>query len=530
MERYRYRFAVPFDIRRRSRGLLGVIMSIMQKLSSKNLFIFNLVFIGIIFGFSLAFLSFSCSTPGVQRTARAQENPVVIPEDALAIAEGLQTVFRSVSEKVLPSVVELKTVSIRRQRTPNFNGIPWDFFFGPRDRDDGQGERGQEREFRSQGLGSGIIVRYTNGLYYVLTNNHVVTDANEIRVATKDGNEYPAELVGKDERKDLALVSFKTTDSYPLATLGDSDMVSVGDFAIAMGNPLGEQFSFSVTMGIVSAVWRTGGPGGNINDFIQTDAPINQGNSGGPLVNIRGEVIGINTWIASNNGGGSVGLGFAIPINNAKRSIDEFISSGAISYGWLGVSLNDPGRETVSALGLEGKRGALASQVFLGSPADKGGIRPGDFITHVNDREARGVNQLTMMVGDLKPGDQAKFSLIRDGATREVTVRIEARTESVTSDNKKLWPGVYVVPLSDELRENLKLEKDAKGLYVAQVVADSPSDIIGLRAGDRITSVNGDAVRDLPAFYKLLREKTDKELWFGFIRSDTELETLKFKR
>ncbi|MDR1588340.1 MAG: Do family serine endopeptidase [Treponema sp.] len=505
-------------------------MNFLQRLSSKNLFIFNLVFIGVIFGFSLAFLSFSCSTPRAQKTAQAQVNQVIIPENALSIAEGLQSAFNSVSDKVLPSVVELKTVSIRRQQIPQFNGIPWEFFFGPRDRDNGPDRGGQEREFRSQGLGSGIIVRNQDGKYYVLTNNHVVSDANEIRVATMDGKEYPAELVGKDERKDLAMVSFKTNDPYPLAVLGDSNAVKVGDWAIAMGNPLGEQFSFSVTMGIVSAVGRTGGPGGNINDFIQTDAPINQGNSGGALVNIRGEVIGINTWIASNNGGGSVGLGFAIPINNAKRSVDEFISSGSISYGWLGVSLNDPGKETLAALGLEGKRGALASQVFLGSPADKGGIRPGDFITAVNGREARGMNQLTMMVGDLKPGDRAAFTLIRDGVSREIQVRIEARTDQVASDNKKLWPGVYVAPLTDELRDALKLEKDARGLFVGNVISNSPADIIGLKANDRITGINGEELKDLAAFYRLLREKTDRELWFNFIRGDSSLETLKFKR
>ena len=505
-------------------------MNIMKNLSSKNVLFFNLVFIGIIFGFSLAFLSFSCSTPKARSTAQAQENQVIIPENALSVAEGLQTAFRSVSDKVLPSVVELKTVSVRRQQVPNFNGIPWEFFFGPRERGSDEGG-GQEREFRSQGLGSGIIVRHNNGTYYALTNNHVVDGATEIRVATKDGKEYPAELAGTDARKDLALVLFKTNDSYPLAVLGDSDAVKVGDWAIAMGNPLGEQFSFSVTMGIVSAVGRTGGPGGNINDFIQTDAPINQGNSGGPLVNIQGEVIGINTWIASNTtGGGSVGLGFAIPINNVKRSIDEFITSGTISYGWLGVSLNEPNRETMAALGIEGKRGALASQVFLGSPADKGGIRPGDFITHVDGREARGVNQLTMIVGDLKPGDRAAFTLIRDGVQQEIQVRIEARTDQVASDNKRLWPGVYAVPLNDELRESLKLDRNAKGLYTAQVIANSPADIIGLRQGDLITAVNGEDITDLASYFKLLREKTDKELWFGVIRGESTLETLKFKK
>jgi Do/DeqQ family serine protease len=507
-------------------------MNIEQKLSSKNLLVFNLVLIGVIFGFSLAFLSFTCQTPKTRTIALAQEAPAAVPENALAVAEGLQGAFRSVSDKTLPSVVELKTVSVRKQpslQMPKFNGIPWEFFFGPRDGSPDNG--GQEREFRSQGLGSGIIVRRSGDTYYALTNNHVVDDAKEIRVATLSGKEYPAELVGKDERKDLAMVSFKTSDSYPLAVLGDSDSVRVGDWAIAMGNPLGEQFSFSVTMGIVSAVGRTGGPGGNINDFIQTDAPINQGNSGGALVNIRGEVIGINTWIASNtSGGGSVGLGFAIPINNAKRSIDEFISSGKISYGWLGVSLIEPGKEVLSALKVEGKRGALASQVFLDSPADKGGIKPGDFITHVNGKEARGVNQLTMMVGDLKPGDRAAFTVIRDGAVQDVHVRIEARTDEVASDNKKLWPGVLVVPLTAELRNELKLSGDARGLYTVQVISGSPSDIIGLRQGDRITSINGEDVKDLAAFYKLLREKTGKELMFGFQRSDSSLETLKFKR
>jgi Do/DeqQ family serine protease len=500
-------------------------MNIMQKLSSKNLFVFNLVLIGAIFGFSLAFLSFSCSTPGSR--ARAQESTVVIPEDSLAVAEAVQATFRAVSEKMLPSVIELKTVSVRKQQTPNFNGIPWEFFFGPRDREPSD----RDREYRSQGLGSGIIVRNKDGVYYALTNNHVVDDANEITVATKNGKEYPAQLVGKDERKDLAMISFKTNDVYPLAALGDSDNVAVGDWAIAIGNPLGEQFSFSVTMGIISAVGRIGGPGGNINDFIQTDAPINQGNSGGPLVNIRGEVIGINTWIASNiSGGGSVGLGFAIPINNVKRSIDEFINTGTTRYGWLGVSLMEANKETAAGLGLENKRGALAAQVFIGSPADKGGIKPGDFITHVNGKEARGIQQLQMIVGDLKPGDNAKFTIIRDKQVKELQVRIETRTDQVASDNKKLFPGVVVVPLNDQLRQSMELDKDAKGLVSVQVVPGSPAEIMGIKQGDRITAINGTTINDIAAFYKVLRENTNTELWFGFIRNNAPMESPKFKR
>jgi Do/DeqQ family serine protease len=364
----------------------------------------------------------------------------------------------------------------------------------------------------------------------VLTNNHVVDGATEIVVATRNGKEYTADVVGKDSRRDLAVVSFRTSDSFPLADLGNSDNVRVGDWAIAMGNPLGEQFAFSVTMGIVSAVGRTGGPGGNINDFIQTDASINQGNSGGPLVNIRGEVIGINTWIASNNGGGSVGLGFAIPINNAIRVINEIIRSGNVSDGWLGVSLTDPDRETLSALNLGGRRGAMASQVFLGSPADKGGIRAGDFITHVDKREVRGSTNLTQIVGDLRPGEKAVFTVIRDGASRDFTVTIEARTNEVAAENKKLWPGVMVITLTDEIRSSLRLDRDAQGLYVTQIIPETPAAIVGLQRGDRIIAVNDTPVRDLASFYKVLREKTDRELWFNFIRGESTLESLKFRR
>ncbi|MFP3040321.1 Do family serine endopeptidase [Treponema primitia] len=501
-------------------------MNFSQRLSSKNFFIFNLVLLGTIVGFSLAFLSFSCSTRFSSKTVKAQGNPgyssVVIPEDALKIAEGLQTVFRSVADKVLPSVVELKTVSIRRQQVPNFNGIPWEFFFGPRDGGN------QEREYRSGGLGSGIVVRRNGDTYYVLTNNHVVGDANEIVVALNDGKEIPAELVGKDERKDLALVSFTSTDPIPLAELGDSDSVRVGDWSIAVGNPLG--FMSSVTLGIVSAVGRTGGPGGNINDFIQTDTSINQGNSGGALVNIRGEVIGINTWIASNSSGGSVGLGFAIPINNAKRTIDDFINSGEVSYGWLGVSLAEADRETVLALGLEGKRGALATQVFLGSPADKAGIQPGDFITHINGREMRGVNPLMLAVGDLKPGERAAFTVFRAGAAQELTVRIEVRNNETASENSKLWPGLVVVTINDAVRNAFNMDKDIQGLAVVQLIDKSPASVVGLQRGDRITGLNGEKVNDLAAFYRVLREKAGKELWFEVIRGDNTLETLKYKR
>jgi Do/DeqQ family serine protease len=455
---------------------------------------------------------------------------VVIPEDAMAVAESFQTVSRSISEKLLPSIVELKVVEVRKQQVPQFNGIPWEFFFGPQggEQGNGEGER-EEREYRSQGLGSGVIVRKTDDKYYVLTNNHVVGEATEIYAVTNDGKEYEAALVGKDARTDLALVSFETNDFYPQAVLGDSDAVQVGDFAFAFGTPLG--FMSSVTMGIVSAVGRTGGPAGNINDFIQTDASINQGNSGGALVNIKGEVIGINTWIASNSqGGGSVGLGFAIPINNTKRSIDEFINSGSIQYGWLGVSLQDIDRETAAVLGISGKKGALASQVFIGSPAEKAGIVPGDFITHVNGREASGSSQLSMMIGYIPVGDTAQLKVIRDKREIEVAVKIEERKDEVAADNSKLWPGLYAIALTDDVRNSLNLDDSVVGVYVGSVLDKTPADIIGVRRGDIITEINGTSVNNLAEFYQVLREETERELWFEVKRDDATLETVKFKR
>lgn len=506
-------------------------MNLVQRMSSKSMLVFNLVLAGVIFGFSLAFVSFSCVSPNSRSVAKAQEAPQLdAPASALAAAEGLQLTFNAVASAVLPSVVELQTVSVTQRSAPGFQGIPWEFFFGPQQREPEGGGGQQQREFRQQGLGSGIIVRHQNGLYYVLTNDHVVADTIEIRVATRDGSDYQADIVGRDSRRDLALVSFKSDDVHPVAALGDSDAVRAGDWALAMGNPLGHQFSFSVTMGIVSAVGRTGGPGGNINDFIQTDAPINQGNSGGALVNIKGEVIGVNTWIASTTGGGSVGLGFAIPINNAKRSIDEFIESGSVTSGWLGVSLVEPGREITDAMGVRGRNGSLVAQVFLGSPADKGGIRAGDFITHVGGREGRGVSQVTMMVGDLRPGEATTFTVLRDGSTMDIRVTVEERTDELAADSKNLWPGTMLAPLTDGIRSQLNLDRNARGLYVAQVEAGSPADIVGLRSGDLVTSVNGEAVSDLPSFYRVLREKATSELRFSFTRGGSQLDSLTFRR
>jgi S1-C subfamily serine protease len=181
-------------------------------------------------------------------------------------------------------------------------------------------------------------------------------------------------------------------------------------------------------------------------------------------------------------------------------------------------------------MNLTGKRGAMATQIFLGSPADKGGIQPGDFITGLNSKEVRGMNHLTLMVGDLKPGELADFAIIRDGAQKNIQVRIEARSNEVAAENSKLWPGVYVMPITDSIRQSIKLDSKIDGLYVAQVIARSPAATVGLQRQDVITAVNGEKIKDLPSFYKVMREKTGKEIWFNVQRGDSTLETPKYKR
>jgi len=502
---------------------MEVTMSLYEKLSSKKFFIFNLVLLGTLFGFSLAFLSFSLAKPADKPVAHAQSVQTPVSTDALAVAESLQSAFRAVADSVLPVVVQVNTVEIQKQQVPQFNGIPWEFFFGTPQ--DNQGN--QEREFRSKGIGSGIIVRKSGNTYYVLTNNHVAGSASEISVTMNDGREFNAKLVGKDERKDLALISFESKENFPVAVLGDSDQVKVGDWAIAVGSPLG--LSSSVTMGIVSAVGRTGGPAGNINDFIQTDAAINQGNSGGALVNIRGEVIGINTWIASPSGG-SVGLGFSIPINNVKRAIDDFITNGQVKYGWLGVSLIDADKDIAGELGIQNRKGALASQIFIGSPAEKGGILPGDYIIKLNNKEVKNRDQLVLAVGDLKAGEQATFVVIRNGSEKTIRVKIDERKDDVVADNSKLWPGMIVTPINDEIRQAIKLDAKVKGLYVVEVITKSPAAVMGLQRGDIIVGVNGESAKTLPDFFRLLNDKSKKDLWFEVQRGDTTLETMRYKR
>lgn len=494
----------------------------------------NLIITICVTAFVVGVFSFSCSGKGANaNTAFADTvsskskktssgTPAVsIPQDALSVVESMQTVFRAVSDGVLPSVVEIDVTETKtRQNSGNFfDGFPFGFMFPD--------ETSEPEEYTQEGLGSGVIVKKDGKTFYVLTNNHVVGTATTISVKLNDGRKFDGKLVGTDERKDIALVSFESDDkSIKVAKLGDSDAVMPGDICFAMGTPLG--YYSSVTQGIVSATGRSGGGVGNISDFIQTDAAINQGNSGGPLINIYGEVIGINTWIASQSGG-SQGLGFAIPINNIKRSIDDFIKGGKVTYGWMGISLVEIEDVYKDALGVSGMDGSLVAQVFLDSPAYKAGVLPGDYIVALNGEEMKNADQLTREVGDLPVGQTAIFSIMRNGKKIEVKAKIEERTDKVVTDNSKLWPGFIATPLSESILKQLNLDSKTEGVCVYNVQSKSPAAVLGLRDGDIIVGVNDKKVKNLKEFYDALGSFATKEVWFDILRDGHKISTVKYK-
>ncbi|TVR02277.1 MAG: Do family serine endopeptidase [Spirochaetaceae bacterium] len=417
--------------------------------------------------------------------------------------------FRGVAQNVLPVVVEINTVEVVRQQVPRFQS-PFDFFFGPRSPQQQQ-QQPEEREFRRPGLGSGVIVQREGNSVYVITNNHVVGQAGEISLRLYDGREFSAETVGRDPRTDLALVKFETSDEVPIARLGDSDDLYVGDWVLAVGNPFG--FESTVTAGIVSALGRRPQPGSPIagfTDFIQTDASINPGNSGGALADMDGNIVGINTWIASRSGG-SVGLGFAIPINTARRAITDFIEIGQVVYGWLGVSIGDVSPQAMPGLdedlGVAGRQGALVMSVHRGSPAARGGIRPGDFVTQIDNTRITDATQMTRVVGNLPPGRQTAFRLIRNGQERTVNVTLDRRgTEEQVADGSQIWPGMTIAPLTDTLRQARNIGDDVEGLLILNVVPESPAAIAGLRPGDVISQVGDSHVRTAREFYRVLSQ------------------------
>ena len=425
----------------------------------------------------------------------------------------MQYTFRAVAAEVLPSVVEINITQVNTQVMPE--GYSWPFnFIEPED-----DSSPETREYETQGLGSGVIVKEIDNKYYVLTNNHVIGDADKISVILNDKTEINAELIGTDERKDLALVSIQSDRKLPVIKIGNSEDLYVGDWVLAVGSPLG--YESTVTAGIVSAIGRSG-PDNNISDFIQTDASINQGNSGGALVNLDGELVGINTWIATTTGV-SIGLGFSIPVNNVKSAIDDFIANGSVQYGWLGVSIADADAVTAEQLGISEINGALIYNIYEDSPAWKAGLLPGDFITKLNNTALNDYKHFIRVVGDLKDGDTISLEIIRNKKRLNIIAEIEMRKskEVLITLTDKIWPGFIAVMLdSDTLRE-LGLSYGTAGVIVS-VDTGTKAFESGLKDYDIITEINDIKINNILDFYSSINDKSNSYV-LKIIRNNSEM-------
>jgi len=353
---------------------------------------------------------------------------------------------------------------------------------------------------RRQGSGSGFMIS-KDGI--ILTNNHVVEDAKEITVTLTDKSEYKAKVLGRDPKTDLAVIKIEPKRSLPVATLGDSDSLQVGDWVMAIGNPFG--LSNTVTAGIVSAKGRSLGSG-PYDDFIQTDASINPGNSGGPLFNENGEVVGINSAIFSQSGG-NIGIGFAIPINLAKKLVPELEEHGSVTRGWLGVSIQKVTPELAGSLGLTDSRGALVAEVTSGSPAAKGGMERGDVIVGFNGKKVDESSALPRIVAETAVGKTVPVEVVRNGKTKTLSVTVARMAEeTAAAENspegaqKSKW-GLALRELRPEERAELKL-KDGEGVLITGVLPDSPAAEAGVQEGDVIVEVNKTPVGSVAALKK----------------------------
>lgn len=417
-------------------------------------------------------------------------------------------------ERVSPAVVtvlaseEAKPRQMKGQPNP-FEGTPFDEFFrqfgGPNGMQPPQsGPR--------QGLGSGFILDAEG---YIVTNNHVVDGADTVTVRLSDDREFTAEVVGTDPLTDLALLRIQAGMDLPAVTLGDSDAIRVGEDVVAVGNPFG--LSSTVTTGIVSAKGRNISEG-PYAEFIQTDAAINKGNSGGPLFNMEGEVVGVNSAIYSPTGG-SVGLGFAVTSNIVENVIADLREDGQVDRGWLGVSIQNVGADIAAAMGLDSPNGALVSDVVPDSPAD-GNLNPGDVIVAFEGKAVKSSSDLPRLVGATKAGSSANVRVIRDGKAQDVTVTIgqhqqSASASGVAPTDPAETPalGLTVAPLTDDMREQAGVGSDVSGVLVTDIDPNGPAAQAGLRRGDVIQRVGGTDT-DSPAALKaaLGKEKTDPAL------------------
>jgi Do/DeqQ family serine protease len=386
-------------------------------------------------------------------------------------------------KRVSPAVVNIATRGTIKEKPGQRNPLLDDPFFR-RFFDVPPDSRPRERQFQS--AGSGVIVDAKNG--YIITNHHVVENASEITVTLLDNRSFSAKVVGSDEGADIAVLQAKQPNLIAMA-LGDSSRLEVGDYVVAIGNPFGLQHT--VTAGIVSALGRTGINPDGYEDFIQTDASINPGNSGGALVNLRGELVGINSAILSGSGG-NIGIGFAIPVNMAKGVMEQLIKYGQVKRGVLGVNIYDVTPDVAKEFGLSEATGALVAGVSQGSAAEHAGIKTGDIIVSINGTPIKNASELRNTIGMQRVGDQVEIGLLRDGKPLKVTALVAEHSESEAVNAADVHRGLEGADLGDA--------PDAAGVLVRAVQEGSPAAQAGLRANDLIVAVGRTPVATLKAF------------------------------
>jgi serine protease Do len=426
---------------------------------------------------------------------------------------GFPQSFADLAEETKPAVVNISSTSI--VKVP---GNPFKQFFGPE-----QGPFGDffrhffgnvpNREMKQQSLGSGFIIDKDG---YIVTNNHVVAGAEEIKVKLADGREFKAKVIGRDEKTDLALLKISSLfKNLPVLPLGDSDKIRVGDWVIAIGNPFG--LGHTVTQGIISATGRVIGSG-PYDDFLQTDAPINPGNSGGPLIDMKGEVIGINSAIIASG----QGIGFAIPSNIAKNVTTQLREKGRVIRGWIGVTIQTVTQEIAQSFGLKEPHGALVADVVPDGPADKAGIKRGDIIVSFNGKNIKTSNDLPWLVAETPVGKTVDIKAIRNGKEEDLKIKIEEMTKQRAAEQAQA-PVLKVGIQADNITPDLQSEfgiKDKSGVVVVSVTAGSPADDAGIQAGDVIKQINHETVRTLSDYNEAMgKTKAGEPVLFLIRRS-----------
>jgi serine protease Do len=408
--------------------------------------------------------------------------------------------FADLSDRVKDSVVNISTTqTIKENPLQPFIGpqSPFRDFFGDEffKRFFGDTPQGQ---MKTHALGSGFIIDNEG---HILTNNHVVEKADEIKIKTMDGKEYDARIVGRDPKTDIALIKVKPEGNFPKPVqLGDSDAIRVGDWVMAVGNPFG--LGHTVTAGIISAKGRVIGAG-PYDDFLQTDAAINPGNSGGPLFNMNGEVVGLNSAIVAQG----QGIGFAIPVNVARDLIPQ-LKTGKVIRGWLGVMIQDITPELADSFGIKETKGVIVADLVKDGPAEKAGLKRGDVITSLNGKEVDSANILSRFVASSPPGSQTTIRVIRDGKSRDIKVTLgtmpDDKAEATPARQETAW-GIAVQNLTPELAQRFGWDESERGVVISEVQPGSPAAEARLRSGDLIKEVNRQKIQNVRDYNQLVK-------------------------